>query len=165
MSIVIIVFSLVFLFCTYCAYRLYTSNEDIKRKSLPFKESMDLISLPIVTFVNNNVKLHFLLDTGSDDSYINSDIVQSLKVDKKIKAERAIITGNGEIKSEGRVVMDIVYKNMAYTNMFIISDMGPAFDLIAQDRGIKVHGILGNNFFNVYNYIIDFKDMIAYSKK
>ena len=39
------------------------------------------------------------------------------------------------------------------------------FDTIKEDYGVTIHGILGTNFLDKYNYVIDFKDYIIYRKK
>lgn len=132
--------------------------------SIPFKESIDLINLPIVTFVNNNVKLHFLLDTGSDDSYINIDVLDKLVVKKSYNVKRDIVTGNGSISSSQIVLMDISYKEQCFENAFIVSDMGEAFDAATGNSGIKIHGILGSIFFAKYKYVLDYMKLEAYSK-
>ena len=52
--------------------------EDHKRNGEPhmsFKESMDLVELPIITFYNNGKKLNFLLDTGANNSIINLSLI------------------------------------------------------------------------------------------
>lgn len=132
--------------------------------TIPFKESIDLINLPIVTFVNNNVKLHFLLDTGSDDSYINIDVLDKLVVKKSYNVKRDIVTGNGSISSSQIVLMDISYKEQCFENAFIVSDMGEAFDAATGASGIKIHGILGSVFFAKYKYVLDYMKLEAYSK-
>lgn len=132
--------------------------------SIPFKESIDLINLPIVTFVNNNVKLHFLLDTGSDDSYINVDVLDKLVVKKSYNVKRDIVTGNGSISSSQIVLMDISYKEQCFENAFIVSNMGEAFDAATGASGIKIHGILGSIFFAKYKYVLDYMKLEAYSK-
>lgn len=132
--------------------------------SIPFKESIDLINLPIVTFVNNNVKLHFLLDTGSDDSYINIDVLDKLVVKKSYNVKRDIVTGNGSISSSQIVLMDISYKEQCFENAFIVSNMGEAFDAATGASGIKIHGILGSIFFAKYKYVLDYMKLEAYSK-
>lgn len=132
--------------------------------SIPFKESIDLINLPIVTFVNNNVKLHFLLDTGSDDSYINIDVLDKLVVKKSYNVKRDIVTGNGSISSSQIVLMDISYREQCFENAFIVSDMGEAFDAATGASGIKIHGILGSIFFAKYKYVLDYMKLEAYSK-
>ena len=49
-----------------------------KRVNMSFKEAMDLVELPVVTFYNGDKKLNFLLDTGSNISQINSSILPLL---------------------------------------------------------------------------------------
>lgn len=132
--------------------------------SIPFKESIDLINLPIVTFVNNNVKLHFLLDTGSDDSYINVDVLDKLVVKKSYNVKRDIVTGNGSISSSQIVLMDISYKEQCFENAFVVSNMGEAFDAATGNSGIKIHGILGSIFFAKYKYVLDYMKLEAHSK-
>lgn len=132
--------------------------------SIPFKESIDLVNLPIVTFINNGIKLHFLLDTGSDDSYINVDLVESLNIKKSFDVARSIVTGNGNIESGKIIVMDISYKDRVFENAFVVSDMGEAFDAATGETGIKIHGILGSVFFARYKYILDYMKLEAYTK-
>lgn len=143
------------------AYNYYKPTSII---SIPFKESIDLINLPIVTFTNNNVKLHFLLDTGSDDSYINFDVLDKLNIKKSYNVKRDIVTGNGNISSSQIVLMDIYYKEQCFENAFVVSDMGEAFDTATESSGIKIHGILGSIFFAKYKYVLDYMKLEAHSK-
>lgn len=136
-----------------------------KTTSIPFKESMELVRLPIVTFKNGNTKLHFLLDTGSDDSFITSSILKKVKIKGEINKVTSIATGGGNINSKGIVIIDIQYKDKVFENTFIVSDMDEAFQSAVGNRGVHLHGILGSVFFERYKYMIDFKEMTAYSKK
>lgn len=129
---------------------------------IPFKESMDLINLPVVTFINNNTKLHFLLDTGSDDSFITSSVVDLLDIKSNDSKISNIQTGGGIISSRGRVTLDISYLDSSYENTFIVSDLDSSFKNIADSRGIQVHGIIGSLFFRRYGYKLDFKKLAAY---
>ena len=65
---------------TISAYLLYEKIRRDKRLTIPFKESMDLLSMPIITFENNGAKLHFLLDTGSNNSLIDIDCLEKFTV-------------------------------------------------------------------------------------
>lgn len=136
-----------------------------KTTSIPFKESMELVRLPIVTFKNGNTKLHFLLDTGSDDSFITSSILKKVKIKGELNKVTSIATGGGNISSKGIVIIDIQYKDKVFENTFIVSDMDEAFQSAVGNRGVHLHGILGSVFFERYKYMIDFKEMTAYSKK
>lgn len=136
-----------------------------KKTLIPFKESVDLIDLPVVTFTNNNTKLHFLLDTGSDESYINSNILDKLEITQKYAVHRDITTGSGNVESNLAVALNISYGNQSFRNIFIVSDFEEAFNDAVGTSGITIHGILGSKFFANYKYILDYVKLAAYSKK
>lgn len=135
-----------------------------KRENMSFREAMDLVELPIVTFYNKDTKLNFLLDTGSDLSYINKSILSSLEY-TKISESRNIISVGGNTQSLGCCNMTVTYRNQKFTDRFYISDLNEAFGAIKAETGVQIHGILGSKFFAKYKYILDFESLIAYSKK
>lgn len=140
--------------------------EDVMKKNdskISFKESMDLTELPIVTFYNGDKKLNFLLDTGSNVSHINSSIIHLLdhtKTDQKVDT----IGMEGNKVSNDICKMTVCYRNQRFEEDFIISDLNNAFDIIKQEDGVQIHGILGSKFFEKYKYILDFSELIAYIK-
>ncbi len=131
---------------------------------IPFKESMDLLNVPIVTFMNNGRKLHFLLDTGSDASYIRKECLKFINIKEVHKSSASIMTAGGETLSEGFVTFDISYKNQQFENDFEVADVVQAWDDVTREIGVTIHGILGSQFFNRYKYQIDFENLAAYSK-
>lgn len=135
-----------------------------KKEIMSFREAMDLTELPIVTFYNNDKKLNFLLDTGSDLSHINKSLLPSLKY-KEIDESRNIISVGGNTQSLGCCDMAVTYKNKKFIDRFYISDLDEAFGVIKAETGVQIHGILGSKFFAKYKYILDFESLIAYSKK
>lgn len=135
-----------------------------ERENMSFREAMDLVELPIVTFYNKDTKLNFLLDTGSDLSYINKSVLFSLEY-KKIDENRNIISVGGNSQSLGCCDMTVTYKTQKFIDRFYISDLDEAFGAIKAETGVQIHGILGSKFFTKYRYILDFESLIAYSKK
>ena len=135
-----------------------------KREFMSFREAMDLVELPVVTFYNKDTKLNFLLDTGSDLSHINKSVLPSLEY-KEIKESRNIICAGGNMQSLNCCDMTVTYKNQKFIDRFYISDLDEAFGAIKTETGVQIHGILGSKFFAKYKYIIDFEKLIAYSKK
>ena len=135
-----------------------------KRENMSFREAMDLVELPIVTFYNKDAKLNFLLDTGSDLSYINKSILPSLEY-KEIDESRNIISVGGNSQSLGCCDMTVAYKSQKFIDRFYVSDLDEAFGAIKAETGVQIHGILGSKFFAKYKYILDFESLIAYSKK
>lgn len=140
--------------------------EDNRKKNnskISFRESMDLTELPVVTFYNGDKKLNFLLDTGSNVSHINSSVIHLLdhtKTDQKTDT----IGMEGNKVSNDICKMTVYYRNQRFEEDFIISDLNDAFDIIKQENGVQIHGILGSKFFEKYRYVLDFDELIAYIK-
>ena len=134
-----------------------------KRENMSFREAMDLVELPIITFYNKDTKLNFLLDTGSDLSYINKSVLFSLEY-KEVNESMNIISVGGNSQSFGCCDMTVTYKNQEFIDRFYISDLDEAFGAIKAETGVQIHGILGSKFFTKYKYILDFENLIAYSK-
>lgn len=143
---------------------------DVRKNStykISFRESLDLIELPIITLKNNNIKLNFLLDTGATLSVIDSNFLNSTKDLKYVeKKEKGTIYGmEGDIKEVGFINMDIQYKDNTYNEDFQTLDMSGAFGNLKEETGVKVVGILSSSFFSKYRYVLDYDEMVAYSKR
>ena len=134
-----------------------------KRENMSFREAMDLVELPVVTFYNKDTKLNFLLDTGSDLSYINKSILPSLEY-KEVNESRNIISVGGNSQTLGCCDMTVTYRNQKFIDRFYIGDLDEAFRAIKAETGVQIHGILGSKFFTKYKYILDFESLVAYSK-
>lgn len=163
MVLKIIVILLVVVFVAVTVNGIESYRRQKKKEIMSFREAMDLVELPIITFYNNNKKLNFLLDTGSDLSYINKSILPSLEY-KEINESKNIISVGGNTQSLGCCDMTVIYKNKKFIDRFYISDLDEAFGVIKAETGVQIHGILGSKFFAKYKYILDFESLIAYSK-
>lgn len=140
--------------------------DDMRKRNnskISFKEAMDLVELPVVTFYNGDKKLNFLLDTGSNVSYINSSIIHLLDHEKTDK-EMNTIGIEGNKVSNQFCKMSVTYKNQVFEEEFSIADLDEAFSVVKQESGVQIHGILGSKFFERYKYVLDFKELIAYIK-
>ena len=136
-----------------------------KGVNMSFKEAMDLVELPVVTFLNGDKKLNFLLDTGSNISQINSSILPLLD-HKKIEAKDMDVTGiEGNKVNTEFCEMTITYKGQEFVGDFCIHNLDDAFAIVKEESGVQIHGILGSLFFQKYKYVFDFESLIAYSKK
>lgn len=136
-------------------------NKQKERTKISFKEGLDLTELPIVTFYQGEKKLHFLLDTGSNISYINKDVLDCITaIDLNASSNTFGVEGSG-IETK-HYLIEIGYKDNKFSEEFGAVDLSSAFGAIEKESGIKLHGIIGNRFFEKYKYILDFKDLIAY---
>ena len=148
----------------YIVNKVETSKKEINSR-MSFKESLDLIELPIVTFYQGNKKLNFMLDSGSNLSIIDINAVNNLKLEYvKLNKVNSILGINGETRDAGFVNMKFSYKHINFDYDFQYLDLSNVVNSLKQD-GVTIHGILGNQFFIKYKYVLDFNDLIAYSKK
>lgn len=145
-------------------YFKYSSNRSNYDK-VSFKEALDLCDLPVITFINNGIKLNFLLDTGANKSVISCDAFKlPIEYDRSYKSG-TIFGMDGNVKEVSYISMDISYKNKVFNDTFQVLDMSEAFDRIKKNDGVTLHGVLSHTFFQKYKYVLDFDELIAYSKK
>ena len=133
---------------------------------MSFKEALDLTELPVVTFYNGGKKINFLLDTGSNASYFNIRDVERLEKYERInKVSPEIVTGSSVIEeTHGYIRIPLEYRDTTYSDDFVLYEISDSFDDIKKESGVSIHGILGNQFFTKYRYVLDFDKMIAYMK-
>lgn len=132
---------------------------------ISFKESMDLVDLPVITFFNNGKKFNFLLDTGSSHSSFNLESIEGV-LGNPIEGEYTHFIGaDGNPTPTQSVTMPIVYKDKEYQEDFQVIDLSKAFGIVKSESGVNLHGILGNSFFQKYKYVINFDELIVYSLK
>lgn len=132
-------------------------------RKMSFRETMDLCELPIVTFYNNGKKLNFLLDTGANQSIINSRDLEGLSYTRNNK-KGDVYGMEGNRIDVSFIDMSIEYKGKFYEDEFQVIDMSAPFNNLKEDYGINLHGILSSVFFQKYKYTLDFNELIAYSK-
>lgn len=135
-----------------------------KRVDMSFKEAMDLVDLPVITFYNNGNKFNFLLDTGATMSVIDSNALNNLS-HEKLNSEGTLFGMEGNKVNVSHVKALLEYKGRNYEEEFQVVDMSAAFGQVKAESGVSLSGILGSLFFKRYQYVLDFEGLIAYSKK
>ena len=137
-------------------------REELKVNKISFRETMDLISLPIVSFKQGNKKLNFLLYTGASYSIINESVVSTIDhIKTEEKGDMYGVEGNKV--SCSYVNLFIEYNGKLFQDDFQVVDLSKAFEQIKEDFKVELHGILGNAFFRKYNYVLDYNELVAYS--
>lgn len=131
---------------------------------ISFQSSMDLVELPIITLHQGEQKINFILDTGSNNCIIDSNFLKNLKY--TMSNSYTNISGMEGNKQKAKICsISVSYKDWNYEFPYIVQDLSAVFGDIKKETGVTVHGILGSNFFNKYKYVLDFNELIAYSKK
>ena len=142
---------------------LFYGKRNDKKNEMSFKEGFDLTEMPVVTFQCGDKKLTFLLDTGSNNCIIDSNIIDSIP--HEMTDDTSNLFGlEGNTMKVNICRIKLTYKKTDYEYEYIINDMSQCFGQIKRDTGVTLHGLLGSNFFNKFKYVLDFDDLIAYSK-
>jgi hypothetical protein len=144
------------------AYVVSSKNVPSKNK-ISFREAMDLAELPVITFYQGKKKFNFMLDSGSNLSHINSKIADEIDgVKQKSSIE---VMGLGAKTSHTAILSTFTHNGMVFDVTLQVTDFTDTFAQIKKETGVNIHGILGNEFFRNYKYILDFAELVAYSKK
>lgn len=130
---------------------------------MSFREVFDLIGFPIITFTHKGKKYHFLFDTGSNNNVIDSNLLKELTCTKT--EQQTYLSGMDGIKHTADIYdITFSYKNQDYPFYYTAQDLKDTFAAFKKDFGIQLSGMIGTAFFAKYQYVIDFKDFVAYSK-
>lgn len=144
----------------------HKSSEELisPSKIISFKAGYDLTELPIISLYQDGKTFNFLLDTGSNDSIIDSNVLD--KIQYALSDRQSELYGmEGKPQKVDCCSITLSYGNDHYTYEYVICDMKEAFSRIKAESGVTLHGIIGSKFFNAYKYVLDFESLIAYSKK
>lgn len=145
----------------YYLYNAYVKYKDCTRHKMSFAESLKLCDLPIVCFESNGKTFNLMVDSGANNNLVDSNIIDGFKYrDTEYISSMQGVEGN--VVSVPFIEMDIEYKGEKYTDIFQLVDMTNLFGGIKKEKGITIHGLLGNNFFQKYKYILNFDELTFY---
>ena len=135
-----------------------------KADKISFLESFHLTGFPILTFLVGEHKVNFLLDSGANGCSIDESVLEYIPHKKASYKQHQHYVG-GESKLLEACELTFHYRDHEYKGDFLIGDYSEHFNAIKSSTGVTIHGIIGTDFFSSYNYVLDFAEMVAYSKK
>ena len=137
-----------------------------KKIGFSFKKVITDVGIPIVTLKNGEKEFNFILDTGSDISHIDSNIMDSLSDTEEVEGDNhTVITASGSVENNNSWVRVLLnYKRQNFIEDFMPLDLHDSFKVLKEDTGIQLHGILGGTFLRKYRYVLDYDDLVAYTK-
>lgn len=140
---------------------VYYLNNKEKKAKISFKESLDLVGIPVITLLNEGTKYHFVLDSGADSCFIDSNL---LPKDYVSPASTYAVGFSGEASSVGFAKLVLTYKDEKFDIIFKTSDLSSTFKAIKEQTGVQLAGILGSDFLSKNKYVLDYAEMIACHK-
>lgn len=141
--------------------RLFKRNRVDK---MSFLESYNLVGLPVITFEANGKKFNFILDSGATGCSIDKSVLENIETGNPIYHQEQYGLGSnfGKLPCYR---LKFLYKDKEYEGDFLAGDYSSHYDMIKKEFGVTIHGIIGTDFFKKHQYVIDFAEMVAYSKK
>lgn len=137
-------------------YGIFKNNYDYDKIS--FEESFNKAGLPIITLYNDCYPLNFLVDTGSDDNFIDTNILQYVHY-IETDDHHEVICASGSTVSKGIIVRINDGEDTVEEKFYTID-----ISSVNTYKDIKINGILGSRFCADAKFVIDFSDMTIYSK-
>lgn len=158
------IFIAIILASAYIIYQIFR-NTGIKN-SISFMETFNLTEMPIVTFLSGDVKVNFLLDTGSSHSFLAQN-ASSLITGTEAVCDMSVTSAQGTEDMTCKIIETVLtYKNKDYDVKLVVNkSLDISFNDLKAQKGIILHGILGSDFLDRYSYIMDFGKYIAYPNK
>lgn len=141
--------------------RAFKEEDEVDKIS--FKETFDLVGLPILILYQGDKKFNFILDSGATHSAFNMYSIEGVKGTTKDN-EGTAFGIDGTVHEVKHVEIPLFYNNKELIEEFQVIDLSQAFAAIKEENGVTLHGILGNSFLTKYRYVLDFDKMIAYQK-
>jgi len=125
-----------------------------------FKDSVNLLKVPVITFTNNNQQFYFLIDSGASHSIININSIANFKY-QEVNGNSRVYGVDGNKLTATRVVVELRKKDYFFVNEFNVLHVG-GLDNIKAKYGIEIAGLVGGDFLKKYEFLIDFKKLRYY---
>lgn len=157
--IIPIVFISLFVLAIFAEIAYYNHSSDVM---LSFESGFKHIRLPVVKLRSGDTILNFLVDSGAQASYIDENILKLINVDKEPKTEGLVIgINNTSCKTS---LCYITLQSMGCIMEFPMQTFDFK-DVICNDDnitgGIIISGLLGSDFLQKYNGVIDYRHKIV----
>lgn len=119
--------------------------------------------VPILTILINNKEYNMLLDTGSNTSSLDVEIMNTIKDKKRTGVMSEMNTPLGNIDTDfGVYKIKFSCAGVEMTEDFASEDMMRTFAFFEKKTGIKLAGIIGADILLNHQAILDFKQQIIY---
>lgn len=132
------------------------------KQTFDLKEFLKKAEVPIVPIYINGNEYFVMLDTGSDASYLDSEVLNNIP--KLLLGQQKEIIGGTAIKESGSCVYEVEFAcgDKEFKEMFTENDFSHIFSFLEQITGIKLSGILGTSFLMKHKCILDFDQLVFY---
>lgn len=142
------------------------------REFISFKKKYDHVGLPVIAIKILDNEYDFILDTGANFNALDKNefkrIVQENNIDVDLSkldsgdTNDVVVTGvGGQQQNIKEVKIPLTISDLDFEEVFSLVDIGPALSQYGSED-IRLCGVIGSDFFERYNWQIDFKDLVVW---
>lgn len=132
------------------------------KQTFNLEDSLKKAEVPVIPIYINGKEYFIMLDTGSDASYLDSEVLNNIP--KLLLGHQEEIVGGTAIKESGSCVYEVEFAcgDREFKEVFTENDFSHIFNFLEQTTGIKLSGILGTRFLMKHKCILDFDQLVFY---
>ena len=139
-------------------------NNSVSFFQASFSKGFIAPELPIITVQQGDIHLNLIIDTGSDNNVIDSNIIDKLEYTDAKDTVPTHLTGVGGTYEVKACNLTFTCQNEKYSADFLINDFRDSFLRIFEAHAIQLHGMIGSKFLRDNNIVLDFQNLAAYSR-
>lgn len=123
------------------------------------------ITMPIIELYINGVPLYFVVDSGAVYSTLNKSELEHLEYEDLKENNGGTYGIDGNVIPVSSATLNLHYGKHCFKQSFQLVDLSGAFTNMEMEYGVKIVGLLGDDFLLKYGTTIDFNKLIILMKK
>ena len=133
---------------------------------IPFDNALfRKITMPIIELYINEIPLYFVIDSGAVYSTLNKSELEHLEYQDLKEDDGGTYGIDGNVIPASSATLSLHYGKHCFKQSFQLVDLSGAFTNMEMEYGVKIVGLLGDDFFLKYGATIDFNKLIISVKK
>lgn len=130
----------------------------IHQETVSFEESYNKVGLPVIDLYNDNYKINFLVDTGSDANFIDENILKYVHYTDASES-RGVLCASGTTEAKAVYITLNDRENLIVEKFFVIN-----MSSMNNEHNMDINGILGSKFCSDAKFVIDYSNKTISTK-
>ena len=118
------------------------------------------VTMPIIKLYINEVPLYFVVDSGAVYSTLNKSELEHLEYEDLKENDGGTYGIDGKVIPVSSAILNLHYGKHCFKQSFQLIDLSNAFTNMEMEYGVKIVGLLGDDFLLKYGSTIDFNKLI-----
>ena len=132
-----------------------------------FKQGFTPANIPMITIHQGDKEFILVLDSGSEYNVINKEVLNNIDYTafENDGSMPTTLSGIGGKQDVSACTIKFKCNGEEYIENFVVNDFTDSIKMMKTETGIIIHGILGSLFMRKNHIVLDYQNLMAYSKK